>query len=87
MSSVWSSAASIVAVAALWGCTNPLLSRGSQGMEKQAQGDADAGSGAGRAPRSIARRLARETLFLISNWRVRQACIHSGWGWHAHRLY
>jgi hypothetical protein len=57
MSVVWY----FVAVGALWGITNPLLNAGSKGMSSSTSESRNV---------TGARRLWREILFLIANWRV-----------------
>ena len=70
-SSTWSSAAPLLLVAALWGCTNPLLNRASKVDTKPTQTssstDATSRSTARRNPFN---RLLLDTWRLISNWQV-----------------
>ena len=69
--SVWSSAGPLLLVAALWGCTNPLLNRASQlsGQLTAAPTAKDATSRF-HSRRNVFVRLLLDTWRLISNWQV-----------------
>ena len=72
-SSQWATALGLLAVAALWGCTNPLLNKASQGMEQRPASSpavlASSSAATTSAPRSLLRRLACDTAYLLTNWR------------------
>ena len=71
--SQWVTALGLVAVAALWGCTNPLLNKASRGMEQRPTPSPPLPSSPPTTPppppRNLLRRLASDTAYLLTNWR------------------
>lgn len=85
----WVTALGLVVVAALWGCTNPLLNKSSQGMEEGHPRDQPASQQHNStspstsnmpsdraASRGLFQRLLSDTLYLVGNWKVSRTAMH-----------